>query len=141
MSSERNRPRVVPDTNIFISALLFGGTPLQIIELARENRILLLTSSDILFELAGVLQVKFKFKKKTALDVISEIKRISAVVFVRSKLRVIEKDPADNRVLECAFDGRADCLITGDKKHLLPLKSYRGIPILRPQEFIKKYDY
>lgn len=141
MTSEKSAPKVVPDTNVFISALLFGGVPFQIIELAREKKIALLTSSDILYELASVLQVKFKYPRKMALDIISEIKRLSGVVFTKTKIDEIKRDPADNKILECAFDGKADYIVTGDKKHIRPLNQYRGIRIRLPQEFIKECDF
>jgi putative PIN family toxin of toxin-antitoxin system len=140
MTLEKNIPKVVPDTNVYISALLCGGVPFQIIELAREKKIMMLTSSDILFELASVLQVKFKYPRKMALDVISEIKRLSGVVFTKTQIDAIKKDSTDNKILECAFDGKADYIVTGDKKHIRPLNQYRGIRILLPQEFIKEYD-
>ena len=138
MVSAKNKLKVVLDTNVFISAILFGGIPQQIMESARNGEIELLTSSSILFELASILQGKFKFSRTIALDVISEIKRTSSVIFTKTKLSVIEKDHSDNMILECAVDGFADYIVSGDKKHLRPLNSFKGIKIRLPQEFIKE---
>ncbi|MEK7375978.1 MAG: putative toxin-antitoxin system toxin component, PIN family [Candidatus Margulisiibacteriota bacterium] len=140
MTSGKNKPRAVLDTNVYISALLFGGIPAQVIDLAREKKILILTSSNILFELAGVLQDKFKFQRKMILDVIAEIKRYSAVIFVKTKIYSIKEDPADNMILECAVEGKADYIVTGDKKHIRPLNHYKGISIKLPREFIKEIN-
>jgi len=54
------------------------------------------------------------------------------------KINVIEDDPDDNKVLECAIAGNVDCIVTNDK-HLLKLKEYNGIKILTPDEFVGKY--
>lgn len=136
MSSEKNSPRVVPDTNVFISALLFGGTPAEIIELGREKKIQILSSSAILLELAKILQAKFRFQRKMILNVVAEINRFSEIVYPKQKLNVIEKDRADNKILECALEGKAKFIISGDS-HILELKNFRGISILSPSEFVK----
>lgn len=138
MTLERNRLTIVLDTNIYLSALLFGGVPAEIIELARKKKINLAVSSPILLELARILQIKFHFQRKTILDVITEIKRISTVVFPQIKIDRIKEDPADNRILECAVSCQASYIVTGDKKHLRKLNSFQGILIRLPQEFIKE---
>jgi putative PIN family toxin of toxin-antitoxin system len=138
MPSGKNKLRVVLDTNIYISALLFGGIPNDIIAMAREGKITLLASSAILLEVGRVLQDKFEFKKRQVLDVIKEVRRIAIVAQPQKKLDVIRADPSDNRVLECAIEGKTDYIVTGDKRHLRPLGTYQNIPILLPSEFVKK---
>lgn len=59
------------------------------------------------------------------------------IIETKSRLSVINEDPQDNRVLECAVDGEAEYIITGDK-HLLNLKSYKGIKILKVKEFLDR---
>ena len=136
MNSEKNKPRVVLDTNIFISALIFGGVPLQVVELCREKKIHLIVSSPILLELARILQVKFDFNKKMALDVLSEIKRVSTVVSPTAKIEIIHKDRDDNKIVECAVEGLAQYIVSGDS-HLLDLGHYKNIKILTASSFIK----
>lgn len=138
MTLEKNRLIIVLDTNIYISALLFGGVPAEIIELARKKKINLAVSSPILLELARILQIKFHFQRKTILEIISELKRISTVVFPQIKIDRIKEDPPDNRILECAVACHADYIVTGDKKHIRRLHSYQNIPIRLPHEFIKE---
>ena len=72
------------------------------------------------------------------LNVIAEIKRFSEIVYPKQKLNIIGKDKADNKVLECALEGRAKYIISGDS-HILELKEFRGIAILSPSEFIKTF--
>ena len=129
--------RVVVDTNIFVSAILFGGNCEKILNLAEENRIKLITSQDILKELKEVLQKKFKFDKKMSEMTISTIKEISLVVYPERKLTVIKEMDADNRILECAIEGKADYIISGDKQHILPLKKFQKIRISSPAQFLK----
>jgi predicted nucleic acid-binding protein len=62
--------------------------------------------------------------------------RTGKVVVPRIALDVIHDDPDDNRILECAVAGHADVIVSGDR-HLLRLKSYEGIPIVRPVDFLR----
>jgi len=54
-------------------------------------------------------------------------------------LRVVLDTDADNRILECAVQEKVDYLVTGDAKHLQPLKEYKGIKVLSPADFLKKH--
>ncbi len=138
MASGKNKLKIVLDTNVYVSALLFSGIPDGILELVRESRLELLVSSSILLELGRILRNKFKFPRREVLYALSEIRRIATVVAPKTKVNIVKDDDADNRILECAVDGQADYIITGDKKHLRPLSKYREIKILLPSEFIKE---
>jgi putative PIN family toxin of toxin-antitoxin system len=137
MVLENPKARIVLDTNIYISALLFSGIPEEILDLAREGKYELIISPSILLELGKILQAKFNFSKKEILFAFSEIKRISKLVIPCSKIDIIKDDPMDNHIIECAVDSGAQYIVTGDKKHLRSLASYRNIKILLPSEFIK----
>lgn len=104
--------RVVLDTNVTISALFWSGHPRTIYNLVRDRKLTMLISKDIENEFI-----------KTS-----------------SKISVITADPTDNIFLECAADGRADYIISGDK-HLLDLGTYSGIPILKAKDFLVKEGY
>ena len=56
------------------------------------------------------------------------------------RIHLVEAMDADNRILECAVAARADYLVTGDRQHLLPLRSVGGIPIITPAAFIELLD-
>ena len=99
--------RVVADTNIYISAILFGGKPEEIRKLARQGTIELLVSETILAEIAGVLKRKFGWSDWQISEVIKDIRSITTLITPVSALSVIKEDEPDNRVLECAAEGKA----------------------------------
>ena len=129
--------RVVADTNVLISALLFGGVSDQVFLAGLRGEIQLITSDPLLKELERILKIKFKLDVQLVRGVIEEVRNGAEVVEVSSHINVISHPEEDNRVLECAVDGKANFIVTGDTKHILPLKEYRGIKILSPSEFVK----
>ena len=129
--------RVVADTNVLISALLFGGPPEQIFLAALRGDIQLLSALHILKELEKVLIGKFKLSAGFVKDILELVEDVAEIVEITSRMKVILHPDEDNRVLECAVDGKANFIVTGDTKHILPLKEYKGIKILSPSEFIK----
>lgn len=141
MNSEKRRKlRVVADTNIFVSALNFGSEAEIFLEMAASRLFHLFISRYILWEIRMVLQKKFGWTRA----MITEAMRvISAVVVIipqtKQFLSVIREDEADNRILECAIAAKANALVTNDKKHLLPLGSYKGIQIVGLKEFLSKF--
>jgi putative PIN family toxin of toxin-antitoxin system len=129
--------RVVLDTNVLISALLFDGIPERIFLAGLRGEIQLLTSLSLLEELGRVLKDKFKIDVHTVANTIELVRSVAEIVEVKSRIRVILHPDGDNRVLECAGDGKADVLVTGDTKHILPLSKYKGARILSPAEFVR----
>ncbi len=128
------RLKVVVDTNVLVSALLFGGGPRAIFELALDEQIQGIASPQLLAELSDVLLKKFDFSTVKTRAVERKIKERFKIVQPRVSITVL-KDQADNRVLEAAVAGRCDFIITGDKE-LLALKKFRGIVVVPPKEFI-----
>ena len=122
--------KITADTNIYISSILFGGKPEQIIRLAVAEKITMIISHDILAEIAFVLRSKFDWSNRQIDQVDQMLKEISVLVTPSQRFKVIEDDDADNRILECALEGKADFIVSGDKRHLLPLKEYQGIRIV-----------
>ena len=128
--------RVVLDTNIYISAILFDGKPEDIIKLVREGIVEVLISEAIILEIAEVLRRKFGWESWQISRVIDDIRETATLTIPQQIISLLEDDD-DNRVLECAVEGGADYIITGDKRHLLPLKEYEGIRIVSPDEFLR----
>lgn len=130
--------RVVLDTNVWISALVFpGGACDQLVRKLRESpSVVLLTSSFILQEFERVLVEKFEYARHDAEPLRRAVAEFSTIVEPQQRVTVIRQPDADNRILECAVDGQADLLVTGDAKHLLPLKIFRGIRICSPREVL-----
>jgi len=140
MSIGKKNPevKVVLDTNIYISAILFGGKPEKIRKLSKEGKIELLVSEAIIAEVAEILRKKFDWESWQISQIINEIRETATLVIPHQTIFVIKKDEDDNRILECAVEGKAHHIISGDKRHLLPLKEYQGIKILSPVEFLRK---
>jgi putative PIN family toxin of toxin-antitoxin system len=132
--------RVVIDTNVIVSHLLFpGGNPSKILDLVAADKLILLLSDEILDEAGTVLMVKFGFDSRRAGESRDSLLALAEMVKPRHAVDVIREDESDNRILECAWSGKAHFLITGDKKHLLPLKQFKGIQILSPAEFVRDF--
>lgn len=129
--------KVALDTNVLVSATLFGGNPEKILDLAEEGKIKILISEKILEEFREVLQEKFDFSLSMAELAASGIREISSLITPTQRLTVIKEKEADNRVLECAVEDRAQYIVSGDTKHLQPLKEYQEIKILSPAQFLK----
>jgi len=127
--------RVVLDTNVYISALMFGGLPGELLDLAFLRSFTLIISSLPLEELDDKLRDKFGVSPEDAAFLRARLERVAQVVEPRDVLRVIDEDPDDDRVLECAAEGRADIIVSGDR-HLLKLAEYHGIPIVTVRQFM-----
>lgn len=128
--------RIVFDTNIYLSALIFGGKPILVFEMVRAGKVQLIASPAILAELAFILSSKFAWDDEDIREAIRVIGRQAELVKPSQRLSVLEDD-ADNRVLECALEGKADYIISGDH-HLLKLGEFQGIPILRASDFLNR---
>lgn len=132
-------PKLVLDTNVLISALHFGGRPREVLDLARHGQVELVLSDFILGETEKILRDKLHWEDRMLSLTLSRLRQTATVVEPRHKITIIKAKDADNRILECAVAGGADCLISGDKKHILPLKEYQRIRILSPADFLKSF--
>ncbi len=130
--------RVVLDTNVLISALIFpGGPPEDVYRLALEGRVELITSSVLLAELGRVLVDKFGWSSDRAEAAVAQVARVGRVVVPRERVAEIAEDPADDRVLEAAQAGQAEVIVSGDR-HLVKLGRWREIEIVRPAAFARR---
>ena len=128
--------RVVLDTNVVVSGLNFPGNERLVLELALRGRFELYLSSFILEEIAGVLGRKFGWDEDRVSEARRTLEKAASVIEPRRLPDVIAANEADNRILECAVEAAADYLITGDRRHLLPLEEYRGAKILNAPRFL-----
>jgi len=81
--------------------------------------------------------MKFGWADWQISEIVEEIRAITTFVVTKQILKIIKEKNSDNRVLECAMEGKAQYIVSGDEHHLLPLRKYRGIKILSPAEFLK----
>ena len=132
--------RIVADTNVLVSALIFpGGPPEALYRLVLEERLVLVTSRSLLAELGRVLTEKFGWQPERAEEAVEQLVRLAEIVEPRGTLAVIATDPAVDRVLEAAAEGEVDAIVSGDR-HLLELEAWHGIAIQSPVAFLRDVD-
>jgi putative PIN family toxin of toxin-antitoxin system len=124
--------RVVLDSNVYISAFTHPqGLPSQVWRQALQRRYTLLISPAIVAEVARVLRLKFAWNDFHIIRRMKLLTRVAEIVNPTITLYIINDDPSDDRILECAVSGQADLIVSSDH-HLTNLKSFRGISIIRP---------
>lgn len=133
--------RIVLDTNVVISALVFEGEASALVPAWQHRRFILLVSNALLTECIRVLHYpKFHLGPHDIRYLVEhELLPFITPVTVTRIPRVIQTDPSDNQVLACAAAGHADLIVTGDR-HLLDLIRYRRIPIIPLADFFKRVD-
>jgi uncharacterized protein len=126
--------RATLDTNVFVSALVFGGVLGQILDLHTDEAFILCSSPTIMNELKQVLVERFEWEEE---DVEATLEAIfSRAEIVEPTMTITASpDPDDNRILECAVASKSDVIVTGDDD-LLRLNPFQGIEILKPRAFL-----
>ena len=133
--------RIVLDTNITISAFFWKGYPRVVYDLAREGKVTLLSSLKMEAEFIRVLAYsRFGLTPAEILPIVNNLRKYVQFIEIKSKVDVVKEDLTDNIFLECALDGKADYLISGDH-HLLNIGSYEGIQIIRAKDFLIKEGF
>ena len=127
--------KVVFDTNIFISAFVIpGGKAEKAYSYAIKGNFTLYTSVFILTETARKLREKFGWEEQRIIRLLKSISKVAKVIKTQPFLHLLTDEP-DNRILECALDVKASFIVTGDR-HLLALKNYKGINIVKLADFL-----
>jgi putative PIN family toxin of toxin-antitoxin system len=130
--------RVLLDSNVFVSALLIGRNCEEILSMGRAGAIMILSSEEILSEAAKGMRRKLRWREADVRRFSNEMRSLCTLVECDPHGIAFPQDPDDSKVLACAVAGKADVIVTGDRKHLLPLKNFRGIPILSPPDFLDR---
>lgn len=129
---------IVCDTNVLVSASISpGGTSDEVLRQVLQGNCQMETSWPLLKELSRVLREKIRVPEKEVREFCKLVRENSQIFVPKESVLEILQDPADNRVLECAIEARANYIISGDEKHLQPLGEFRGIPIVSPREFLE----
>lgn len=123
------------DSNIYISALQFGGIPLEFLNAARSGAFRLAISEAIIAEVRGVLFKKFQWSEDMLDEAISGLRDFTQLTTSNQIVRVIKDDPDDDRVIECAIASDSHFIVSGDK-HLLRLSHYQNVRVLKVSEFL-----
>jgi len=124
---------VVFDTNVVLSAILFGGVPRDLLLAALDGHFRLWISRPLLAELDRVLRYKFNYEPPASEVVVRELTALCTLAEPRQTIAAC-RDPDDSRVLECAVAADAQYVVTGDQD-LLSLHPLRGIGVLSPASF------
>jgi uncharacterized protein len=128
--------RIVADTNVIVSALVFGGVPRRVLELANSPVCELFYSEAIRVEVRRVLLEKFGWSDAKVDEVLPGLWMMGELVIPRYKVNAVVDDPDDNGILECALSASATFVVSGDR-HLLRLRKYKSIAIVSPREFLE----
>ena len=128
------------DTNILLSGIGWRGSPYRCLELARQGSVQGLTCSEILDELGEKLTTKLSFSLSETTDIIADLLGFLRVVKITNTIKAISADSEDDKIIECAVVGEATYIVTGDRRHLLPLGSYQGILILTAADFLAQFS-
>jgi putative PIN family toxin of toxin-antitoxin system len=134
--------RAVIDTNVLVSALLWGGTPRALLEHVRNGAVTLISSPALLAELARVLErpkfdvVLLRSNTSRALT-LAEVRQLADVIDPSLLAQPVCRDKDDDEVLALALAAQVDIVISGDDD-LLSLGSFEGIPILSPAQALQK---
>jgi len=127
---------VTLDTNVYVSALEFGGIGARLLGMARARVLQIDISDAILDELATVLRDDFHWDAYRLHFMLEEMRKITCSVTPKRTIEALKLDPDDNRILECAVEAASECIVTEDKD-LLRLKAFEGIRIQRASDFLQ----
>jgi putative PIN family toxin of toxin-antitoxin system len=129
---------VVFDTNVVLSAIGWKGRPYECLELARKGLVTGITCQELLDELVEKLEAKLLLTPDESLAIVADLLTFLRTVSITGQSHFIDADPDDDKVVECTIAAGASYLVTGDRRHLLPLGTFRGIVILSPAEFLER---
>ena len=128
--------KAVLDTNVYLSALFWEGTPHSVFKRALQGDFSIFISPEIVEELTRKLEEKFE-APKPIVDLVETLVLGNAhLVRPEESLNIVQEDPTDNKILECAQQQGADYIVSGDH-HLLDIGKYQDIQIVSPREFLE----
>lgn len=131
--------RIVLDTNILVSGLLYNGKPRRLLDLAVNGKIGLVSSTEMIDELNAVLsREKFGLSKEEQAIMVDFVIRLSKITALKSKFKAVKEDPDDDIVINTAYDGDADYIVTGDRA-ILALKKFGKTSIVKASEMLNYF--
>lgn len=131
--------RVIFDTNVVVSACFWRGAPFESLAAWGRRRCAAAISPPLKAEGEETFEeLLLDYGDRLHVDWVKLLGASAEMVFPVERATGATSDPFDEMVLECALAAGADVIVSGDKKHLLVLREYRGIPILSPADFLKR---
>jgi putative PIN family toxin of toxin-antitoxin system len=130
--------KVVFDTNVVASATFWRGTPFNCLAAWAQGRCEVVVSPALLAEYNETIEeLRHVYPHHAAVGWTGALTEAATLVFPVERATGATSDPSDEIILECALAAEADAIVSGDKKHLLPLRQFRGIPIFSPADFLR----
>lgn len=124
---------IVFDANVYIASLKRGTySEYWLRQASITPEIKVSVSEEILREVQEKLESRFGLSRRQATDYIAQIREVSTVVTPREKLEVVERDPDDNKIIECAVEAGVQMVITMDRD-LLDMKNYENVQFVNPR--------
>lgn len=130
--------RALCDTNVLVSAFISGGPPSRVVEEAIEGRFELVLADPVIGELERVLTLKLGFEPERVREITAFLSDISVAQAdtPTEEVEEITGDPDDDMVLACGVNAGVDIIVSGDRRHMLPVREHRGIRIISPQALL-----
>ncbi len=131
--------KVVFDTNVVASASFWRGAPFDCLAAWAQGQCLAVVSSNLLAEYhETVEELRLDYPNRKYVEWVTALTEAAELVFPAERASGATPDPDDEMILECALAAEADFIVSGDKKHLLVLRQFQGIPIVSPAEFMRQ---
>ncbi len=131
--------KVVFDTNVVASASFWRGAPFDCLAAWAQGRCVTVVSSNLLAEYhETVSELRLDYPSRKCVEWVEVLTASAELVFPIERVSGATPDPNDEMILECALAAEADYIVSGDKKHLLALRQFQGIPIVAPADFLRR---
>jgi len=131
--------RIILDTNVFISGIFFSGPPSQILKAWENQNLQIVLSKHILVEYQRVAdELSLKYPQIDITPIIELVTIHGQFIDTEGIDISICEDPDDDKFIECAIAGKCNIIVSGDT-HLLKLKEYKSVKIIKPRDLIEKY--
>jgi predicted nucleic acid-binding protein len=122
---------------VLVSPLIADGPPRRVLEVVRDGRAVLVLPQPALVELERVLREKLGLGAAAVAAIVALVEELACVIEpAPASVQARSGDPADDRIIAAALAGSAEVLVSGDRKHVLPLKQVGPMRILRPQDLL-----
>jgi putative PIN family toxin of toxin-antitoxin system len=127
--------RIVVDTNFLVSATQWDySVSYKLLEKMLRSNVEIFTTKEILDEFSEVLKRDFKYNNEEIGKIIEKVLKFLILLTPSVKVEAVKDDSDDNKIVECAIESNSEYILSYDK-HLLKLKEYQGIKIVKPEDF------
>ncbi|MFA7707949.1 MAG: putative toxin-antitoxin system toxin component, PIN family [Candidatus Pacearchaeota archaeon] len=126
--------KIVVDTNFLVSATQWDySVSYKLLQKLIRNNTEIFTTKEILEEFTKVLTRDFLYNEEDTQNILNKVLQFLTIVIPINKIEVVKDDADDNKIIECAIESGAEYILSYDN-HLLNLKEYQGIKIIKPEE-------